>query len=154
MQGEGRGAYRFSEATWRPVTAPEGRNAARVMQQRAVQQSHVGRPNVLPQVAGRHMARCDQTSADDHQQHISASHVHAAPDAANRPRTVPNDPCSGFDGAGQHVQMINVESGRDQTGMDERRPMTAAGSSVYATAMRQLESEQRQLVRCIIHVAR
>lgn len=43
--------------------------------------------------------------------------------------------------------MIDVESGQGLPAVEERRPMTAAGSSVYATAMRQLESEQRELVR-------
>ena len=152
MQEEGRGAYRFSEATWRPVTAPEARNAARAMHQRAFQQGHAARPNVLPQVAGKHIARCDPDSVGDQHQQISLKQMNAvAPDTTKRPRTVPCDSCSGSDGTGQHVQMINVEPGQDQAIGDERRPLTAAGSSVYATAIRQLESEQLQLVCCMAH---
>eukprot|EP00892_Ulva_mutabilis_P009737 jgi/Ulvmu1/7135/UM034_0041.1 len=144
---EGRGAYRFSEGTWRPVTAPEARTATRAMHDRILQQRGAARPDVLPRVAGKHATRCTHKSADEQQAATPAGQAHsAAPEAEKQPRSRSRDSGSDPDGpAGQTVQMIDVESGQGAAAAEDRRPMTAAGSSVYATAMRQLESEQRQL---------
>lgn len=142
MQEGGRGAYRFSEGTWRPATAPEARRRVRAMHEHIMQQS-----NVLPRVAGKHVARQDAQKGGEQGSSGTQHLPGAAPDTAKPSCIVPGgatgaqeEPCE------QSVHMIDVDRGQQPLCMEERRPMTGSGSSIYATAMRQLESEQRQLV--------
>lgn len=120
------------------------------MHDRLVQQSS---STVLPRVAGKHVSRLDARDADGRDAPSARQMCGAAPDAAKPARIVPGEATTvDTEACGQAVRMIDVESGPQASGSEERRPLTAAGSSVYATAMRQLESEQRQLVRSVTAV--
>lgn len=145
VQEGGRGIYRFSEGQWRPLTAPEARREALALHKRFVQQPS---STVLPRVTGKHVSHPDATDADGREAPSAQQMCNAALDASKPASVVPGETTTGdAEPYGQAVRMIDVDSGPQASGSEDRRPLTAAGSSVYATAMRQLESEQRQMVR-------
>jgi hypothetical protein len=120
VQEGGRGKYRFSEASWRPVTAPATRRAAHAMAAAACSATHHPPGCTLPQIAGFGSRQVEAAGAAEA----------PAPDA--RPWT---------------SAASSRSEGSARAGSPDRRPMTAEGSSPYATALRQLEREQLRLVR-------
>lgn len=121
------------------MTAPEVRRAAHARAAAACSPARPAAGCMLPQVAG-FASRATEAAAPAHGADGSSTHPPAAcggpPDSpAALPRPSTSASAARSDG-----------SARDDS-PPERRPLTAEGSSPYATALRQLEREQLQTVR-------
>lgn len=100
-----------------------------------MQERIASQPAGLPRVSGKHVSKHEQRHGDAQEHYVS--------DMCKRREVVQDGNADLDTSCGQSVRMIDVSSEQQAACMEERRPMTAAGSSVYATAIRQLESEQR-----------
>lgn len=121
----GRGKYRFSESAWRPVTAPAASDSFPAAVATHLRDS---RSRMLPQVSGIRVSGCDDW-------------------AAERPETFRRDAAGSGEAGMQRPYTSGSMLAAEDVGMGEwaeRRPFTAEGSSVHATALRQLQRDQVQ----------
>jgi hypothetical protein len=117
------------------MTAPETRAAAHAYATAACSESKNSRMHVMPQAAGIRAAG-DEIGARECPVRSCQAACSSGAAALQEPPTSTSQLAAG------HSDIMG--------GGNERRPLTAEGSSVHATALRQLQREQMQQV-CKLH---